>query len=124
MERDPRAFLWDVDTAVADIARFIEGLDEAAYRSSAMVRAAVERKFEIIGEALAQLARIDPALGARVPEYRRIIAFRNVIIHGYATVDDGEVWRIAMTLLPSLRAVVAGLLRELSGEDGRVDPAP
>ena len=124
MERDPRAFLWDVDTAVADIARFIEGLDEAAYRSSAMVRAAVERKFEIIGEALAQLARIDPALAARVPEYRRIIAFRNVIIHGYATVDDGEVWRIAMTLLPSLRAVVAGLLRELSGEDGRVDPAP
>lgn len=89
-----------------------------------MVRAAVERKFEIIGEALAQLARLDPALAARVPEYRRIIAFRNVIIHGYATVDDGEVWRIAMTLLPGLRAVVAGLLRELSGEDGRVDPVP
>jgi uncharacterized protein with HEPN domain len=46
------------------------------------VRAAVERKFEVVGEALGQLARLDPELAARIPDYRRIIAFRNILIHG------------------------------------------
>ncbi len=57
-----------------------------------MLRAAVEREFEIIGEALAQLSKLDAALVARISDYRRIIAFRNILIHGYADVDDQLVW--------------------------------
>ena len=59
-----------------------------------MLRAAVEREFEIIGEAMAQLAQLDPVLAARISGYQRIIAFRNVLIHGYADVDDRLVWDI------------------------------
>jgi uncharacterized protein with HEPN domain len=52
MERDPRVYLWDVQDAADDIAQFTADLDFASYEQSKLVRAAVERKFEIIGEAL------------------------------------------------------------------------
>jgi predicted nucleotidyltransferase len=52
-------------------------------------------KFEIIGEARAQLSKLDPALARRIPDIRQIIAFRNVLIHGYATIEHDRVWRTA-----------------------------
>ena len=77
-----------------------------------MLRAAVERKFEIIGVALVLLARTDAATVARVAEYRRIIAFRNILIHGYADVDDRLVWGVVDSRLAALRRDVAALLSE------------
>jgi uncharacterized protein with HEPN domain len=82
MERDPRAYLWDVQQAANAIEQFIAGLDAAAYAQSALVRAAVERQFEIIGEALNQLSKVSPELARQVPNLREIIGFRNVLIHG------------------------------------------
>ncbi|WP_371807939.1 HepT-like ribonuclease domain-containing protein [Aquisalimonas sp. 2447] len=40
---------------------------------------------------------------ARIPEYRRIIAFRNILVHAYADVGDPNVWCIASSKLPELR---------------------
>jgi hypothetical protein len=71
-----------------------------------MLRAAVERQFEIIGEALSQLARLDESLASRITDHRRIIAFRNILIHGYTDVDDRLVWDIVSTKLPLLRREV------------------
>jgi uncharacterized protein with HEPN domain len=48
----------------------------------------------IIGEALNQLARLDPAIVARVTRHRRIIGLRNILVHSYAKVDDRVVWSI------------------------------
>lgn len=93
MERDPRKFLWDARAAADAIMQFTRGKTRNDYVSDALLHSAVERQFEIIGEALAQLARNDPALAARVPEYRRIIAFRNILVHGYAVLDRARVWR-------------------------------
>ena len=52
-------------------------------------------------------------LARRIPDIREIIAFRNVLIHGYAVVEHDRVWRIAESSLPGLRAAVAALLEEL-----------
>ena len=68
-----------------------------------MLRSAVERQFEIIGEALNQLSKVDPEVASRIPELRRIVAFRNILIHGYATVDDALVWQALVDKLPGLR---------------------
>ena len=65
MQRDPRAFLWDVRESALAIQSFVAGMDMAAYAGNAMAQAAVERKFEIIGEALNQLAKFDAATAAR-----------------------------------------------------------
>jgi len=75
-----------------------------------MLRAAVEREFEIIGEALAQLTKLDPGLATRISQHRTIIDFRNILIHGYAEVDDRLVWDVLETKLPVLRREVDALL--------------
>ncbi len=117
MRRDPRAFLWDVREAADAIAIFTDGFDAARYRNEPLVRSAVERQFEIIGEALNRLAKNDPELAAQVPHLREIVSFRNVLIHGYAAVDHTRVWRIRETELPALREAVAALLSTLDAPD-------
>ena len=110
-----RAWLWDIQAAADAIDRFTRGLDETAYESSELISAAVERKFEIIGEALAQMSKAAPAIADRIPDVRQIIAFRNLLIHGYAVVQSDRVLKIARISLPPLRHSVAELLREMDG---------
>lgn len=113
MQRDPRAFLWDVRESALAIQSFTAGMDATAYADNAMAQAAVERKFEIIGEALNQLAKLDTSIAARIPNLAQIVAFRNQLIHGYATVNVTTVWNIAQNALPSLLEAVQALLDEL-----------
>jgi uncharacterized protein with HEPN domain len=75
-----------------------------------MLRAAVERKFEIIGEALARLLKFDPTIASRISESQRVIGFRNILIHGYADVADRLVWDIVQAKLPQLHLEVVALL--------------
>ena len=110
MQRDPKSLLWDAHEAAEVIAAVTAGKSSADFDRDIVVRSAVERQFEIIGEALAQLARIDAAMAQKVPDLRQIIAFRNVLIHGYATVDPARVWRVIEDNLPLLRAALAALL--------------
>ena len=91
MQRDPKSLLWDAHEAAEVITAVTAGKSFAGFDRDIVLRSAVERQFEIIGEALAQLARIDAAMAQKVPDLRQIIAFRNVLIHGYATVYPARV---------------------------------
>ena len=113
MRRDARAYLWDIQQASDAILRFVAGLDRVTYAETELVSSAVERKFEIIGEALNQLAKHHPMIARRIPDIRDIIAFRNILIHGYAVIEHDQVWRIAQTSLPTLYQAVVALLDEL-----------
>jgi uncharacterized protein with HEPN domain len=112
MRLEVKKYLFDIQKAVNLLLEFTAGKRFTDYEQNAMLRAAVEREFEIIGEALAQLARIDPGLVAGISEYRRIIAFRNILIHGYADVDDRLVWGVIETRLAILSAEIQSLLIE------------
>jgi uncharacterized protein with HEPN domain len=79
-----------------------------------MLRLAVERSFEIIGEAINQLAKNDPDIAQRISEWRNVIVFRNILIHAYASIDHDIVWGIIKDSLPVLRQSVAELFQELS----------
>ena len=113
MKRDPKSLLWDAREAAEVIATITSGKTFAEFDGDIVLRSAVERQFEIVGEALAQLARLDAAIAAKIPDLREIIAFRNVLIHGYAAIDRARVWRVVEENLPKLRAVLAELLGEL-----------
>lgn len=83
MQRDPRVLLTDIDQAGADIQAFIESMSSSAYTADARTQAAVEREFEIIGEAINRLHADHHDLAHRIPAMRRIIDSRNFLAHGY-----------------------------------------
>ena len=84
----------------------------ADYSGNRLLRQAVERNLEIVGEAGGRLRRDDPDTVSRLSEHERIVAFRNILIHGYDLVDDELVWDTIQTKLPLLLAEVENLLRE------------
>lgn len=112
MRRDPRKYLWDARRAADLILEFTAGADRARYRDDLLLRSAVERQFEIIGEALHQLSRHDRELARLIPELPHIVAFRNRLIHGYSVIDHDVVWNTANTDLPALRERLDELLAE------------
>jgi uncharacterized protein with HEPN domain len=117
MQRDARAYLWDIANASESIRSFTAGKDLDAYLQDDLLRAAVERKFGIIGEALSQLLRSFPSYSDRITMVGDIVAFRNQIVHGYATVRDDIVWEIVRVYLPKLRSEVGDLLEETEVQD-------
>ena len=111
MPLETKKYLYDVQRAVQLLQEFTAGKTFDDYLREAMLRAAVEREFEIIGEALAQLAKRDATVVSKISGYRRIIAFRNILIHGYADVDYQLVWGIVEAKLPVLAQEIAELLK-------------
>jgi uncharacterized protein with HEPN domain len=82
--------------------QFIAGKTLDEYLKDPLLQSGVERQFEIIAEAISQLAKVDSAAVQQITDYKKIISFRNILIHGYAEVDDLLVWDIVATRLPVL----------------------
>jgi uncharacterized protein with HEPN domain len=74
------------------------------------LRSGVERQFEIIGEAVGRLSKLDRAIADGLPAAPRIVAFRNILIHAYDVVDDHVVWDVIQNYLRPLHADVLQLL--------------
>ena len=111
-----KKLLLDVREAGESILQHTAGRTLAGYTADRFFRRAVEREFEIIGEALNRLDRVDAATAACISEFRRIVDFRNRIIHGYDTVDDVVVWGIVEKHLPLLVKEVRAFLEESMGD--------
>lgn len=75
----------------------------ALIHADAKTKSAVERQFEIIGEALNRIKAIDPSILASIDNWREIIGFRNVIAHGYDVVEDEVVWQSIVSDIPVLK---------------------
>jgi uncharacterized protein with HEPN domain len=110
MQPDSPKLLEDVRVAAEFILRVTRGKTLADYRANELLRPAVERHFEIIGEALNRLSKRDPQAAAQIPDHPQIIAFRNVLIHGYDVIDDRRVWDAIEHSLPSLHRQVRTML--------------
>ncbi len=83
-----------------------------SYRENRRLRRAVERSFEIIGEAMRRLLERDQETAARITAHTQIIAFRNVLIHGYDILDQATIWEVLQSSLPILKSEVEALLQE------------
>lgn len=80
------------------------------YQDDALLRSGVERQFEIVGEALNQMSKIDSATAAEIPQLRKVVSFRNILIHGYSAVDDRAVWTVVAEHVQPLKLVLTNLL--------------
>jgi uncharacterized protein with HEPN domain len=113
-QRDLRKYLYDMKQACELLLQFTAAKTFTDYSADPILRSAVERQFEIVGEALAQALRLDPNLATKITHTSRIIAFRNRLIHGYASIADAIVWGIVEANLPTLYREVSALLKDLN----------
>jgi uncharacterized protein with HEPN domain len=112
MQPNAPKLLEDIRRATAYILAKTSGKALDDYLQDDLLRPAVERYFGIIGEALSRLTRIDPQLVAQISDHAQIIAFRNVLIHGYDAIDDRRVWDAIQNSLPALHLQVEALLAD------------
>ncbi len=110
MNPEVRVRLGHVLQAIDAIEEFVAGLGFNQYLTSLIHRSAVERQFEIIGEALNTASRLDPRLENEIGDLRDIINLRHRVIHGYEVVDDSVIWATVQTNLPALREQVLAVL--------------
>ena len=93
-----------------EIEEYISNLEYSSFIKNSMVQAAVERKFQIIGEALNRIKRLDNPVLQGISEHQRIIAFRNIIVHGYDVIDSEIIWDAIKNHLPMLKEETERLL--------------
>ena len=112
MQRQADVYLELALIALQKVPRFLQQLSMQEYLTDDLCQSAVERQLEIAGDALAQLRKSAPELFKRIPDGDLIVAFRNVLAHGYAVLDHGKVYEAATARAPELLRAVEQLLAE------------
>lgn len=96
----------------------IQGKSFDEFDASRALQYIVERSFEVVGEALIRLERIDPVTANQITSLRDIIGFRNRIAHGYDDIRNDVVWTILNEHLPLLIVEASALLPEFRSPPG------
>ncbi len=103
-------YLNDVQMAVRAISEFLKEKTQDEYFDDLLLRSAVERQFQIVGEALKLASQEKEDLELDIPELWQIIGLRNRITHGYDSIDDEALWDITQNKLPLLQTRLMELL--------------
>jgi uncharacterized protein with HEPN domain len=104
--------LYDIKLAIDEIDSFFVQIDKSydSYKKDVLLRRAIERNLEIIGEAISRILKEEPTY--TIENARRIIGLRNKIIHGYDSVSDENIWGIVMNHLPKLKIEIERLIQD------------
>jgi uncharacterized protein with HEPN domain len=105
-------FLYDVKIAIDEIDSYFEteprNFDN--YKKNSLLKRAIERNFEIIGEAITRILKEDPAFP--IENAKKIIGLRNQIIHGYDSISDENIWGIITNYLPKLKSEINTMINK------------
>lgn len=112
MQRQPDVYLELAVLALRKLPKFLQQRSLHAYLSDDYCQSAVERQLEVAGDALGQLRKTAPEIFGRIPDGDLIVAFRNVLAHGYAVLDHGKVYEAATAKAPELLRSIERLLAE------------
>lgn len=116
MPKDDRVYLWDMLTAARAVVQFTQGRNLADYESDLMLRSAVERQIEIIGEAARRISKEFQDAHAELP-WRPMQAQRHVLAHDYGEIKHGRIWRVAETHVPELITLLEPLVPASPADD-------
>lgn len=105
------AYLWDMRDAARQAAAIIEAQSVEAFSGNAIHKLALERAFEIIGEAARRISDETRNAAPDIP-WRQIIGQRNIIAHEYGRVDHVLLYWTVVEKLPHLVDAIDALLGE------------
>lgn len=116
-DKDDIAWLWDMLTAARAVGSFIVGKTFEQYSSDLLLRSAVERQIEIIGEAARRVSAEFQAAHSEIP-WKPITGQRHVLAHDYGEIKHDRIWRVATTHVPELIELLEPLVPAPPDEPG------
>jgi len=109
MYQEIKKYLFDINESIDSIEKYLgDKRDFNVYSANKMLRRAVEREFEIIGEAMNRIEKLDSVLN--ISGKKQIINMRNRVIHGYDKIDNEIIWGVIVKHLPTLKTEIQDLL--------------
>ena len=108
-DKPDTGWLWDMLDAAEAIARFVADQSFDDYLGDRMLRGAVERHIEIIGEAARHISKDLQVAHPEIP-WRGIVAQRHVLAHDYGEIQHDLIWRVVMVHIPDLIATLKPLV--------------
>ncbi|MFA5974195.1 MAG: HepT-like ribonuclease domain-containing protein [Lentimicrobiaceae bacterium] len=110
METEIKKYLFDINESIDSIEKYLGSKrDFNIYLADKMLRRAIEREFEIIGEAMSRIEKLDSTLN--ISAKKLIISMRNRVIHGYDKIDNEIIWGTIVRHLPTLKIEIENLLK-------------
>lgn len=113
---DERILKWsfDIKLAIEEIESYFESseMNFFKYKENLMLKRAVERDLEIIGEAINRIVKRDPSFEEKITNTKAIIGLRNQVIHAYDNISDENIWSILINHLPKLKAEIEILTQD------------
>ncbi|GAB4511763.1 MAG: DUF86 domain-containing protein [Allomuricauda sp.] len=105
-------WLYDIKIAIEEIDGYFENQerDFTKYRENIMLKRAIERDLEIIGEALNRILKRDDSYEDQISNAKAIIGLRNQVIHAYDNISDENIWSILINHLPKLKIEIDELI--------------
>ena len=106
-------WLYDIKLSIEEIESFFEEdeRDFYKYKSNLMLKRAVERNLEIIGEAVNRIITRDSSYNETISNAKSIVGLRNQVIHAYDNISDENIWSILINHLPKLKVEVEFLIK-------------
>jgi uncharacterized protein with HEPN domain len=100
-------YLFDIQSAISMIELFMQSITSFEdYKNDLKTQSAVERQLAIIGEVVNKLSQE----GVKLANAKKMIDFRNRLIHSYDNIDNSIVWVIIKRHLPILKTEIESLL--------------
>jgi len=114
MDNKISKLIYDLEQAILNMENIIRGCTDVEFKENMMMKLAVERLFEIIGEAVNRIKKNDKTIYEMIDESDKIICFRNVITHGYDIIDDDITWSISNEKIPVLKESIRRIKEHLT----------
>jgi uncharacterized protein with HEPN domain len=107
-------WLYDIKFAIEEVDSYFDEKERNffEYKENVMLKRAVERDLEIVGEAINRIIKSDENFIDQISNARSIVGLRNQVIHAYDNISDENIWSVLITHLPKLKKEIDDLIEK------------